>query len=100
MYPYHNKIKSRINNNELLHYEYVPQYKNISPCLLLHFRTEPFIRGIRGIFSRKGAGCVAVSIHLIVTESHWQPKSVCCACAITGKMSDCIERTLRFERYL
>ena len=47
MYPYHNKIKSRINNNEMLHYEYVPQYKNISPCLLLHFRTEPFIRPIR-----------------------------------------------------
>jgi hypothetical protein len=47
MYPYHNKIKHRINNNELIRYEYVEKYKNISPCLLLHFETEPKIRPIR-----------------------------------------------------
>jgi hypothetical protein len=47
MYPYHNKIKHRIKNNELLSYEYVEQYKNIKPCLLLHFSTEPKIRPIR-----------------------------------------------------
>ena len=47
MYPYHNKIKQRINNNELIRYEYVEKYKNISPCLLLHFSTEPKIRPIR-----------------------------------------------------
>lgn len=47
MYPYHNKIKQRIRNNELFKYEYVDKYKNISPCLLLHFSTEPFIRPIR-----------------------------------------------------
>ena len=47
MYPYHNKIKQRISNNELMHYEYVEKYKNISPCLLLHFSTEPKIRPIR-----------------------------------------------------
>lgn len=47
MYPYHNKIKQRINNNELESYEYVDRYKNISPCLLLHFSTEPKIRPIR-----------------------------------------------------
>ncbi|AOW08790.1 hypothetical protein EM308_04315 [Flavobacterium gilvum] len=47
MYPYHNKIKSRIANNELVHFEFVEKYKNISPCLLLYFRTEPFIRPIR-----------------------------------------------------
>jgi len=47
MYPYHNKIKSRILNHELSHYEYVEAYKNISPCLLLHFITEPKIRPIR-----------------------------------------------------
>jgi hypothetical protein len=46
MYPYHNKIKSRILNNELIRYEYVEKYKNISPCLLLHFNTEPKIRPI------------------------------------------------------
>jgi len=47
MYPYHNKIKQRINNNELDGYEYVDVYKSISPCLLLHFTTEPTIRPIR-----------------------------------------------------
>lgn len=47
MYPYHNKIKQRINNKEFIRYEYVEKYKNISPCLLLHFETEPKIRPIR-----------------------------------------------------
>jgi len=47
MYPYHNKIKQRIQNQELVRYEYVEKYKNISPCLLLHFDTEPKIRPIR-----------------------------------------------------
>jgi hypothetical protein len=47
MYPYHNKIKQRINNNELLRYEYVEKYNHISPCLLLHFSTEPKIKPIR-----------------------------------------------------
>jgi hypothetical protein len=47
MYPYHNRIKQRINNQELIGYEYVDKYKNISPCLLLHFDTEPKIRPIR-----------------------------------------------------
>lgn len=47
MYPYHNKIKQRIKNKELIRYEFVEKYKNISPCLLLYFDTEPFIRPIR-----------------------------------------------------
>jgi hypothetical protein len=47
MYPYHNKIKARIANNELTAFEFVPQYKNIAPCLLLYFKTEPFVRPIR-----------------------------------------------------
>ncbi|MFT6717299.1 MAG: hypothetical protein ACJA0Q_001951 [Saprospiraceae bacterium] len=47
MYPYHNKIKQRIKNRELIKFEYVDRYKNISPCLLLHFSTEPNIRPIR-----------------------------------------------------
>ncbi len=47
MYPYHNKIKQRIRNNELIRYEYVDKYKNISPCLLLFFSTNPQIRPIR-----------------------------------------------------
>ena len=47
MYPYHNKIKQRINNKELIDYEYVDSYKKITPCLLLYFDTEPKIRPIR-----------------------------------------------------
>ncbi len=47
MYPYHNKIKQRIKNKELLSYEYVDSYKKIKPCLLLHFSTEPKLRPIR-----------------------------------------------------
>lgn len=47
MYPYHNKIKQRIYNNELLSSEFVEKYKDISPCLLLHFDTEPKVRPIR-----------------------------------------------------
>jgi len=47
MYPYHNKIKQRIKNNELIKYEYVHKHKDISPCLILYFSTEPKIRPIR-----------------------------------------------------
>lgn len=47
MFPYHNQIKQRINNKELLRYEYVKKYKTISPCLLLYFETEPKVRPIR-----------------------------------------------------
>tara|TARA_B100000902_G_scaffold13304_1_gene16186 strand:- start:2439 stop:2627 length:189 start_codon:yes stop_codon:yes gene_type:complete len=47
MYPYHNKIKQRIKNRELISYKYVSSYKKIKPCLLLYFNTEPYIRPIR-----------------------------------------------------
>lgn len=47
MYPYHNKIKQRIKNGELLKFEFVDKYKNISPCLVLYFDTEPNVRPIR-----------------------------------------------------
>ncbi len=47
MYPYHNKIKQRIKNNELTGYEYVDEYNSIRPCLLLYFSTEPTVRPIR-----------------------------------------------------
>lgn len=47
MYPYHNKIKQRIKNGELIKFEFVEKYKNISPCLLLYFKTEPYVKPIR-----------------------------------------------------
>lgn len=46
-YGYHQKIKQRINNDELIDFEFVEQYKDIKPCLLLHFHTEPKLRPIR-----------------------------------------------------
>lgn len=47
MYPYHNKIKQRIANKEFIRYEYVEKYRAISPCLVLHFETDPKMRPIR-----------------------------------------------------
>lgn len=47
MYPYHNKIKQRIKNGEMINYEFVEKYKNIAPALLLYFKTEPVIKPIR-----------------------------------------------------
>lgn len=47
MYPYHNTIKKRIKNGELIDYEYVKAYKDIGECLLLYFKSPPFVRPIR-----------------------------------------------------
>lgn len=43
MYPYH----KRIANGEMIGYEFIKKYKNISPCLMLYFTTEPHARPIR-----------------------------------------------------
>lgn len=47
MYPYHNQIKNRINNNELVSFEFVDEYNKIKPCLLLYFKTFPYVKPIR-----------------------------------------------------
>lgn len=47
MYPYHNTIKKRIRNGELIDYEFVKSYKDIGECLLLYFNSPPFVRPIR-----------------------------------------------------
>lgn len=47
MYPYHNIIKRRIQNGELVGYKFVDNYKGIGECLLLFFDTPPFVRPIR-----------------------------------------------------
>lgn len=47
MYPYHNRIKQRIKNGELIGYEFVKDYKNIGECMLLYFKTFPHTRPIR-----------------------------------------------------
>ena len=46
MYPYHNKIKSRIANGELVGHEYVT-HARIGECLMLYFNTAPYQRPIR-----------------------------------------------------
>lgn len=46
MYPYHNKIKQRISNGELIDYYYGSR-KGIGECMILVFNTEPFTRPIR-----------------------------------------------------
>ncbi|SBV96655.1 conserved hypothetical protein [uncultured Eubacteriales bacterium] len=47
MYPYHNRIKQRIRNGELIKWEMVYDYPKIGECILLHFSTVPHIRPIR-----------------------------------------------------
>lgn len=47
MYPYHNKIKQRIKNGELIGVEFAENYPNIGECLVLRFKTEPFLRPVR-----------------------------------------------------
>lgn len=47
MYPYHNTIKKRIKNGELVGYKFVDDYKEIGECLLLLFNTPPFERPVR-----------------------------------------------------
>ena len=41
MYPYHNRIKQRINAGELIGYEFREDYPGIGECLVLKFSTHP-----------------------------------------------------------
>lgn len=47
MYPYHNRIKQRIKNGELIGIEFAENYTDIGECLVLKFKTEPFLRPVR-----------------------------------------------------
>ena len=47
MYPYHNRIKQRIQNGELVGYEFVENYPRIGEALVLKFNTSPPLRPIR-----------------------------------------------------
>ena len=44
MYPYHNKIKQRIKNGELIGFEFAEDWPKIGSCLLLRFSTLPAVR--------------------------------------------------------
>jgi len=47
MYPYHNKIKQRIKNGELIGFEFAEDWPKIGSCMLLRFNTLPALRPIR-----------------------------------------------------
>lgn len=47
MYPYHNKIKQRIRNGELIDHYFTDNYPRIGEALVLVFNTAPFLRPIR-----------------------------------------------------
>jgi hypothetical protein len=48
MYSYHNRIKQRINNNELDRFEYIEEHKgDTNYGMMLHFNTEPYTRPIK-----------------------------------------------------
>lgn len=47
MYPYHNKIKSRIKAGELVDYYFTKDYPGIGEALVLVFSTAPIKRPIR-----------------------------------------------------
>lgn len=47
MYHYHNKVKQRIRNGELIDWFYTDTYPRIGTALVLVFSTEPHRRPIR-----------------------------------------------------
>lgn len=47
MYPYHNKIKQRINNGELVDWYFTDSYPHIGKALVLVFNTVPIRCPIR-----------------------------------------------------
>lgn len=47
MYPYHNRIKQRIRNGELIDYWFTDDYPRIGKALVMRFSTEPYVRPVR-----------------------------------------------------
>lgn len=47
MYPYHNRIKQRIQDGELVTHYYTDSYPRIGQALVLVFNTDPYTRPIR-----------------------------------------------------
>lgn len=47
VYSYHNRIKQRINNGELVDHYFTDNYPGIGKALVLVFKTAPFLRPIR-----------------------------------------------------
>lgn len=47
MYPYHNRIKQRISNGELVDYYFTDNYPRIGKAMVLVFSTDPIFRPIK-----------------------------------------------------
>lgn len=47
MYPYHNRIRQRIKNGELVDHYFTDSYPRIGSALVLVFSTAPHFRPIR-----------------------------------------------------
>ena len=47
MYSYHNRIRQRINNGELINHYFTDNYPRIGNALVLVFNTLPSVRPIR-----------------------------------------------------
>lgn len=47
MYPYHNRIRQRIQAGELVTHYYTNKYPRIGPAMVLVFNTAPYLRPIR-----------------------------------------------------
>lgn len=47
MYPYHNRIKQRISNGELVDHYFTDNYPRIGKALVLVFNTDAIFRPIR-----------------------------------------------------
>lgn len=47
MYSYHNRIKQRIKNGELIDHYFTDNYPGIGEALVLVFNGPPFLRPIR-----------------------------------------------------
>lgn len=47
MYPYHNRIKQRISNGELVDHYFTDNYPRIGKAMVLVFNTDPIFRPIR-----------------------------------------------------
>lgn len=47
LYSYHNRIKQRIKNGELVDHYFTQNYPGIGEALVLVFKTSPFLRPVR-----------------------------------------------------
>ena len=65
MYSYHNRIKQRIRNGELIDSYFTKNYPRIGEALVLVFNTEPFLRPIRPHRMKEYEGVIMVATNKV-----------------------------------